>query len=645
MSTSRLAVFAAAALGAASIAAPLVLGPAQAQAQGAPGQSPEAVFNARCKACHEPPVERAISREAMAQMAPEAIAFALTDGPMKPMAQGLAPEDVRALAVYLAGKPMSATGPRTGGLGARLGQGGLRLEPPQGAAQPPGPACKSDPPIRPGPADWVGFGRDPAADRFQPHTAINAANVGRLKLKWSFAISGGRNGQPSVVGDRLFLTTGAGDAFSLDAATGCVHWQTSLGSGSRTSPMVVRVPGMGASGWVMFVGDFNRNELALDAKTGKILWKTEVQTHPMGVLTGGAAFHGGTVYVPLSSGEEITATTAAYSCCTFSGAVVAIDARTGKIKWRTAVLPKAAPTRKNQAGAQLFGPAGAAIWSQPSVDVKRGRIYVATGDSYTEVAAPASDSVVAFDAGSGKIDWVDQVTKADNFLIACGRRFRSINCPLGEIGPDHDFGASPIIARLPGGRDILLAGQKSGAVYGMDPASGKLLWTTKVGAGSPLGGVEWGMAYDGRALYVAISDLAVPAGVGKPGLYALDPATGKVLWSAPAPKLPCGFKAPRCSNAHSAPPAAAPGLVFTGSHDGWLQAYGARDGRMIWSYDTGKGGFSTVNGVQNQPGGSIDATGPVIGDGGLFVISGYNGATGAFGNPLNVLLAFTLDGK
>ena len=641
VSQSRMAVVAAAALGLALLSAPLVQTPARAQAGGASGQSPAAIFDARCKACHEPPVERAISREAMAAMAPEAIAYALTDGPMKAMAQGLSPDDIKALAVYLSGKPMgapaAAASPRQ--------RPALHFPAQAGAPQPPDPMCQANPPIKASPADWNGYGHDPTGDRYQPHTTIDAGDVGRLKLKWAFAVSGGRNGEPAVIGEHLFLTTGGGDAYALDAATGCVRWRTPLGSGSRTSPVVVRIPGMGSTGWVMFVGDFNRHEFALDAQTGKMLWKTEVQTHPLGVLTGGAAYHDGTVYVPLSSGEEITATTASYSCCTFSGAVVALDARTGRIRWRTAVLPKAEPTRKNAAGAQLYGPAGAAIWSQPSIDAKRDRVYVATGDSYTEVDAPASDAVVAFDATSGRIAWANQVTKADNFLIACGR-IKSVNCPLGETGPDHDFGATPIVAKLPGGKEMILAGQKSGAVYGLDPATGKLVWRTQVGTGSALGGVEWGMAYDGRALYVAISDpFALPPAVAKPGVYALDPASGKLIWSAPAPKLGCSFKAARCLHAHSAPPTAVPGLVFSGSSDGWLEAFDASDGRMVWSYDTGKGGYMTVNGVANQPGGSIDGTGPVVSGSQLFVISGYSGATGATGNPLNVLLAFSLDGK
>ena len=334
---------------------------------------------------------------------------------------------------------------------------------------------------------------------------------------------------------------------------------------------------------------------------------------------------------------------ASYSCCTFAGAVEALDLKTGKIVWRTRLLDPQ-PTRKNEAGTQLFGPAGAAVWSQPTVDAKRGQLYVATGDSYTEVDAPTADAVVAIGLADGKVRWATQVTKADNFLIACGRT-RGVNCPLGEIGPDHDFGASPILFSLKGAKQIILAGQKSGAAYGVDPDTGKQVWMTQVGAGSALGGIEWGMAADKSALYVAVSDSIAPPDKAHPGVYALDPATGEFLWKAPAPPAACGWTTRRCSNAQSAPVSVIPGVVFSGGQDGWLRAYASGTGKSLWAFNSGGQTYATTNGVATQPGGSFDHTGFVVSGGSLYAISGYNGATGAYGNPLNVLLAFSIDGK
>src|SRR5204862_3859485 len=221
---------------------------------------------------------------------------------------------------------------------------------------------------------------------------------------------------------------------------------------------------------------------------------------------------------------------------------------------------------------QRWGPAGAAIWSQPALDLKRNRLYVATGDSYTEVDTDGADAIAALDLTSGHIVWMNQVTEADNFLTACFGERKGINCPLGAIGPDVDFGASPILATAPGGKQVVLSGQKSGVAYAMDPDTGRKLWAVKLGAGSPSGGVEWGMTYDGRRLFVPIADGSVRKDP-HPGLYALDPLTGALVWSAPAPPPACSFKSQRCVNSHSAPASAMPGAVFAGTHDGWLRAF------------------------------------------------------------------------
>ncbi|MBI1360060.1 MAG: PQQ-binding-like beta-propeller repeat protein [Alphaproteobacteria bacterium] len=584
------------------------------------------LFDSRCKSCHDPAIGRAPSREDLAQRTPESVVQALTAGTMQPMASGLSPEMIGLVATYVTGKPLTQMADAT----------------PAGR-QPPDTMCASTPPIRSKATDWNGYGATAASNRFQAKTSLTPANVGRLKVKWSFALAGGRAGQPTIIGDRMFLVTFAGDAYSLDAKTGCVYWRSAIGSPMRQSPLVVHRPGDTPSGWVMYVGDFNRDFRALDAMTGKEIWKTNLDPHPLSMLTGAPVIEGDRIYVPVSSSEETMGALGSYSCCTFAGAVVALDIKSGKIAWRTQLLdPK--PTRTNAAGTQLYGPAGAAIWSQPTLDAKRGQLYVATGDSYTEADAPTADAIVAIGLADGEVRWATQVTRDDNFLIACGRT-RGVNCPLGEIGPDHDFGASPILFSLKGGKQIVLAGQKSGAVYGVDPDTGKQVWMTQVGAGSALGGIEWGMAADKKALYVAVSDSIAPKDKAHPGVYALDPATGEFLWKAPAPSAPCGWTTRRCSNAQSAPVSVIPGVVFSGGQDGWLRGYDSKTGKALWEFNSAGQTYATTNGVAAQPGGSFDHTGVVVSGGALYAISGYNGATGAYGNPLNVLLAFTIEGK
>jgi polyvinyl alcohol dehydrogenase (cytochrome) len=585
-----------------------------------------ALFRGRCAGCHDPAVGRAPTREALAARTPESIVSALTTGAMRSFSSGLSPDMVRNVAVYLSGKPLAVSGPAPG-------------------AQPPDNRCAANPPIRAGATDWNGYGKTPTSSRFQANTRITAKNVDRLKVKWSFSVAGGRAGQPAVIGDRLFFVTWAGDAYSLDAKTGCVYWRKAIGSPMRAAPLVAHKPGYSPSGWVMYVGDFNRDVRALDAMTGAEVWKTNLDTHPLSMLTGGATISGERLYVPISSAEELTGDLASYQCCTFGGKVAALDLKTGKVAWKTAVLdPK--PTRKNAAGTQLHGPAGAAIWSQPTIDEKRGQLYVTTGDSYTEVDAPTADAVLAISLADGKIRWAAQTLKDDNFLIGCGPRRRGANCPLGTIGPDLDYGSSPILFTLKSGKQIVLAGQKSGLVSGVDPDTGRQVWKTQVGFGSLFGGVEWGMAADNKALYVAISDGAAPREKAQAGLYALDPATGDFLWKSPAPHVACGWHVNPCKNAQSAPVTAIPGLVFSGGQDGWLRAYAADTGRVLWDFDSAGQTYATVNGVAAQKGGAFDHTGFVVSGGMVFAISGYNGSTGAYaGNPLNVLLAFSIDGK
>lgn len=383
--------------------------------------SPADTFNARCKSCHEPPIERAPSRDEIHQRTTESVIETLTRGRMAPMAQGLSAEEISQLAVYLTGRPQGAGGLSADGRPARA----------VAAAQPADTMCKVNPPIRPGASDWNGFGRDPQGTRFQANPGLKAADVSKLKVKWAFSVGGGRYGQPSVIGEHLFVSTGGGFVFDLDPASGCVRWRAKLAASSRTSPYVVNLKGGSPSGWVLFVGDAAHNAYALDAASGAQLWKVNVEAHPRAVLTGGFNYANGVIYVPVSSYEEGVGTTATYGCCTFSGSVVALDAKTGKQLWKTAMLPPAKATRKNTSGTQMMGPAGAAIWSQPTIDVKRKRVYVATGDSYTEVEEKGSDSITALDMATGKIVWQNQVTERDNFLVACGRQ-RGLNCPLAR---------------------------------------------------------------------------------------------------------------------------------------------------------------------------------------------------------------------
>ena len=151
------------------------------------------------------------------------------------------------------------------------------------------------------------------------------------------------------------------------------------------------------------------------AESGSLLWKSHVESHPAARITGSPVLVDDRLYVPVSSGEEGAAMDPKYPCCTFRGSVVALDAQSGKIVWKAYNIPQSAkPTgRHNSAGTKLWGPSGAAVWSSPTVDLKAKAIYVATGNGYSEPDSKYSDAVLAFDINSGKLLWSRQFTSQD----------------------------------------------------------------------------------------------------------------------------------------------------------------------------------------------------------------------------------------
>ncbi len=616
----------------------------------------EQVFNARCKGCHEPAIERAPTKATLSTYPSATIVDALTNGVMKPMAAGLSDADKAAVAAYLTAQAVPGPAPTQRAAGARPAPPtvvGIDVK------------CDVNPPIKATPSDWTSVGLD-TSHRYQALPGLTLAQIPKLKVKWSFAMSGGS--MPSVIGDWLFITNRSGKFYALDANTGCVRWVVE-NAVSRTTPMIVKSD-ISPSGWLTIIGERDRTAHAFDAQTGKELWKSpSLEANAVAGITGTPVIHRDQVFVPLTSGEEGAARQPTYSCCSFQASLVALDLKTGKINWQTKVISEPLhPTHKNSAGTMMQGPAGGAIWSAPTVDAKRGLVFVATGDSYTEVDTKGADAIVAMDIKTGKIRWSNQVTEKDNFIVGCNAATKPVNCPSPD-GPDYDFGASPILFHLVSGKDVVLSGQKSGVVYGMDPDSGKSLWSTRVGSGSSLGGIEWGMAADGKRLYVANADtvnlleenlkvlgrsnVATPLGPPKPGLTAIDPASGKVLWSTPSPMAPCHYAGDRsrdrgggaCVRAQSQAPSVIPGVVFSGTMDGWLRAYEAATGKVIWADSTTERTYDTVNKVMGQPGGSLDGLGAAIAGGRLFVMSGFNGAANTGGNGTNVLLAYSVDGK
>jgi len=333
---------------------------------------------------------------------------------------------------------------------------------------------------------------------------------------------------------------------------------------------------------------------------------------------------------------------------------VAYAAQSGKPLWKTFMIAEAPhKTSVSKAGTQLWGPSGAGVWSSPTLDPQSRVLYVATGNNYSNPVTNTSDAVLALNMDTGKILWTQQTTPNDAHNSSCFPFMDATqsNCPA-KSGSDFDFGASPILATTRG-RQVLVAAQKSGVVYGLNPGKGgTVTWQTRIGKGGSLGGIEWGAAADDQNVYVALSDCdwktlertkdgqkvsVVDLDPDKGGgLFALRLADGVRVWNTPTPPTCAGRE--HCSPAQLAAVTAIPGVIFSGSLDGHLRAYSSRTGRILWDYDTIRN-FSTVNGVPAH-GGSLNGPGAVVVGGMIYINSGY----GRFGEaPGNVLLAFSVE--
>jgi len=583
--------------------------------------SGEAVYRQRCAACHDTANARVPPRDELKKLSVTRILRALDFGEMNNVASKLRQDEREAVATYL----------------------GV----PGGNDQPSAKAYCSDRTVRltgRGKSEWNGWSPALTNTRYQPGDAagFTLGQVPRLKLKWAYGFDGDiiAFAQPTILDGHLFVGSASGLVQALNVESGCVQWVFQATGPVRSA--VLAVP-LGDKHALLF-GDTTGWFYSVEAETGRLLWKKRPEPHEATRLTGAPLAYQGTVFVPIASWEESRTTNPEYPCCTFRGSVVALRIKDGAQVWKSYMIAEKA----KQTGENQWGPSGAGVWSAPTLDTKRGVLYVTTGDNYSAPATAMSDSVVALDLATGRVVWSKQTTPGDVWNTLCSTKG---DCP----GPDYDYGSSVILEKIENGRDVLLAGQKSGIVYALDPdRKGAILWQVRVGQGGTNGGVQWGMASDGQQVYAATSDvtrsLAPNADSLDPrpqpvdpktggGLTALRIANGEKVWFAPP--IVCGPAAkPGCSPAQPQAVTAIPGLVFSGSLDGHLRAYSAEEGKVLWDFDTVRD-YQTVNGV-HATGGSLNGPGAVVVGGMLFVNSGY-ARLGSI--PGNVLLAFSIDGK
>jgi len=570
-------------------------------------------FTGRCATCHD--TGRGPDRYSLNRFTPEQVYEKMTTGSMAQYAEGLNENEKRVIAVYVGGRPFGSA--VEGDASAMKNQ------------------CSTHPALQGLTAGsvWNGWGVDLGNSRFQRNGGLTAADVSNLKLKWAFGFPNGNSayGQPTVVGGKVFVGADTGFVYSLQAATGCVEWSFKANAGVRTA-ITIGPGGRTGAKYLAYFGDIKGNVYALNADTGAKVWMERADKHPVARITGAPKLEAGRLYVPVASLEESGGGNPQYPCCTFRGSVVAYDALTGKLIWKTYAIPnEPKPTKRTSLGVQLWGPAGAGIWSSPAIDLKRRVVYVATGNGYTEPAAEESDAVLALSMDSGKRLWVKQVRSADSYVRNCPGKYRpnvptdnkSETCP-DDLGPDVDFGNAPILRTLPGGRDLIVIGQKDGNGWALDPdKQGAIVWNRLVGLGIDNGGgsIMWGSAADNSMAYFPLT-----RGGRGPGLAAVKLDSGEIAWRGDPP------------SSGSAPVTVIPGVLFESASNGTIYAYSTTDGKSIWQYNTARE-FETVNGVPAKGGNISGGAGPVVAGGMVFISSGYSDLFGGSARG-NVLLTF-----
>jgi polyvinyl alcohol dehydrogenase (cytochrome) len=505
-----------------------------------------------------------------------------------------------------------------------------------------------------GGSQWPSAGNNLENTRWQnSDNKISPTNAGDLAVKWQFATDGELSATPAVDGQNVYAPDFAGKLYAVDRKTGALVWSHQIGDYTgvpndfaRTTPAI--------KGNMLIFGDQagrlgnpggpGTYVMAVDVKSGNLLWKTLVDQHPFAAVTQSAVVHGNDVYVGVSSLEELySAIFPGYTCCSFRGSVLKLDANTGAIQWKTYMVPD--------------GYSGGAVWgSTPAIDQSRKSVFVSTGNNYSvpeDVSTcvlnlgpdpdPAAvqacispdnhfDSVLALDLNTGAVKWATRALPIDAWNVNCvpdlipGIPGDPSQCPNLGNSPDYDFGQGPALftARSPQGKkiDLLGVGQKSSKYWALNPDTGAVVWTTQVGPGGIGGGLQWGSATDGSRIYVAeansdskpwtlLSGDTVTSGFWS----AMDAYTGEILWQTADPQGAGDPGAVSGSN----------GVVYGCSSGGDMHALDAATGAILWSFDSGNTCYA----------------GAAISNGTVYWGTGYPSPTGGPPTPSS-LFAFRL---
>lgn len=504
---------------------------------------------------------------------------------------------------------------------------------------------------------WTTAGQNVHNTRFQERDSrIKRGNLDRLEVAWVFEAAERISATATVDRHHVYFPDWDQWVYKLRRSDGGLVWRASIGQYTglpgdftRNSPTLWRdLVIVGDMGGLAGVG---AKVLALDRATGELVWMTQVDDHIAAIVTLSPVVHDGVVFVGISSNEPFFSTFPGYPCCSFRGSVVALDAATGAILWRTFFTPEPPPDHDFDVDGSWYS--GTALWGgSMAVDAERRLLYAGTGQNYMlppDVLAcideanqsggdprlcnhPENrfDSVVALDLDTGEIQWGTPAIPFDAWTIAC-LIGPAENCPV-PTGPDFDISVGPMVIETDGGRELVGAGQKSGTFWAHDPDDGEVVWSTQVGPGGLAGGLMWGAATDGRRVYVNEANFHgevwnlvnpppdSPASTTGGGWAALDADTGALLWQTADPLGAIAWS-PVAANRN--------GLLFTCSmdDDGHLRVLDARNGRRLWEH----------------PSGGACVAGAAVAGSDVYWGSGYIGP-GGVGTLNNQFYAFRLTG-
>ncbi|MAP93922.1 MAG: hypothetical protein CMK07_03130 [Ponticaulis sp.] len=577
-----------------------------------------AIYERSCQMCHENPAdERAIPFNQLIELPRETIETALgPTGIMAPMAAALSAEQKTDLIDYLVSGQSEA--PDLSGW-----TDDFMCAPEDRTVD------------LTGDETWTTFGVNRDAWRYvsSEQAGLTKEDMANLEIDWVIGEPDGF--QMSVatanVGDTLFYG-GGGNLSALDKDTGCVKWTYRFGAQTR-SPLTYGQ--IGDRKAILFVEE-ERMIHVVDAQSGELIWKADGQPErgDGGDIRPGVIVYEDKVIVPISASGVFPNVE---SCCTGHGALVVLDAATGDWLWEYHTMKESEPNGlTNSLGQPQQGPSGAPIWAQPTVDAKRNRVIVTTGENTSLPATNTSDAIIAIDLDTGEPDWIFQAMEGDAWNAHCRGTDETSgpNCPWHwdeeNIGRDFDFGGAAVLvtAEIAGeATDLVLAGQKSGHLWALRADDGSVVWSQQVGEGTALGGNHWGIATDGKTAILTINDpIRGNEDTAKPGVFAFRVTDGEPLWGYDA-QADCddgrGEKLVRCEGlfGFSATPLIVGETVVAGTLDGKLFVFDIKTGEVLNEIDTAME-FESLNGLPAQ-GGSIDSHAIAVAKGMIVTGSGY----------------------